>query len=118
MMEVSFCTVSEGDSLPVARVIDNALDVGVAAAQSSDHVLIVHVSIEVSCGTMVHDYSLCMYVCMHVVKSKHTRLKVAEHISGGAVVEHSWGTECSNMQIMEWEVVTATVIVGPELSCQ
>ena len=54
MMEVSFGTVSEGDSLPVAGVIDDALDVGVAAAQSSDHVLVVHVSIEVSCGTMIH----------------------------------------------------------------
>ncbi len=64
MMEVSFSTVSEGDSLPMAGVIDNALDVGVAAAQSSDHVLVVDVSIEVSCGTMIHNYSLCMYECM------------------------------------------------------
>jgi len=55
---------------------------------------------------------------MYVVKSKHTRLKVAEHISGGAVIEHSRGTECSNMQIMEWKVAAASLIVGPELSCQ
>ena len=50
------------------------------------------------------------------IESKHTRLKVAEHMSGSAVVEHSRGTECSDMQIMEGKVVAAaSLTVGPEL---
>lgn len=40
-------------------------------------------------------------------------------MSGNAVVEHSRGTECSDMQIVEGKVIAAaSLTVGPELSCQ